>query len=651
MSSFFNYDFDIAAIALMIIVIAVYKTQPFVKNISYYIFVAIMVLSVITPVFDILSVISMDKKIPWLFYGSNTIYYLGQQWTAFAFFAYALAPLTKRMRVSTLQKIVIFIPILIITVLIVINPWTKWVYDYDFIKEVYIYADLQFACYIPALFYYCTAVYYAFSRADSYNKHIRYTLINTIVIIMTSIIAQLIFPYYLLHSMAISLSLVQILAITITLGITYDPRTNMLNRDAFYEHVNGLIYNKVPFNVVAVRMADYETILSTYGLHNIEELESAICHELVEMTEKNCAFKLNDDIWVMLFENQSESDNELVLSKVDLFMDQKWSINNIDISFARLIVNLKYPENFTSIPELVSLMIYLQKTRRMRFGIMPIEEFAVRDLKREKDVELVMLDAIKNRTFEVYYQPIYSAKENRFVSAEALIRLNNSPIGPIYPDEFIPIAEKSDMVIQIGRYVLEEVCKFIASEDFKKSKIDYVEVNLSAVECLQRTFIVNLFTLIREYNINPSSICFEITETASNCAPEIFSDNLSCLHNTGFRLAIDDFGTGYGNLQRLISTSFDIVKFDKNTTQQICNDKKIQPIYNKMVSMIHALNASIVAEGVEEEEQLDFLCDIGTDYIQGYYFAKPLPKDEFVEFTSSYKDSQDQVDIHSEGRN
>ena len=628
----FNWNLDVAAIAVLLIVILIYLQQNYVKNFTHYLFIALWTVSFFTPIADIISVAAMTNGWGWAFLISNQAYYLGQQFTGYIFFLYALSPILRKEGIPRIKYILFTIPIVFAIAFVLLNPVFHHLYSYDFSTNTYSYGPMQAVCYIPAMFYYVYAVYYTHKRRDIYNVHVRHAIHNSVVLIFISLMFSVFKPNVLTRSFVVSLAIIQLLIISRDQHAQVDPETGLLDGNAFYDLVRSLIFNKVPFNVLLIRVADYEVVLSTYGLTNLQELSRQICLSLQPFIPKYRGFNLHEDVIVIIYEKQSEADRKRVERDVDDMMQQKWTINDVDISFSHFVSTFRFPTDFKTEQDLMSLIIFIRKTRRMRYGIINVEEFAIRDLHRESDVEKALVHALKHNEFEMYYQPICLAENQRFVTAEALIRLNNSILGPIGPGEFIPIAEKSGLVVSIGYYVLESVIRFISEHDLKAWGVEYIEVNLSTIQCLQRNFIDTLLSLTEKYQVKPSSICFEITETASNCSPEIFAHNLQTLHNFGYRLAIDDFGTGYGNLTRLISMDFDIVKFDKNTTEQICTDEKIRPLFGRMVKMIHSLGCTVVAEGIETKEQFEFLSGIDTDYIQGYYFSMPLPEEEYIDF-------------------
>ena len=171
--------------------------------------------------------------------------------------------------------------------------------------------------------------------------------------------------------------------------------------------------------------------------------------------------------------------------------------------------------------------------------------------------------AYVNHKFQVYYQPIYSIKQKRFVSAEALLRLIDDEYGFVSPELFIPAAEKSGAIYKIGDYVTEEVCRFIASEEYKTLGLDYIEINLSAAQCAQDELVENTLTMLKKYGVSPDSINLEITETAAAESHSAMERNMQKLSESGISFSLDDYGTGYSNIKRVVSLPLKIVKLDK----------------------------------------------------------------------------------------
>lgn len=247
------------------------------------------------------------------------------------------------------------------------------------------------------------------------------------------------------------------------------------------------------------------------------------------------------------------------------------------------------------------------------------------------DMDAIIEAALSGNRFEVYYQPIYSVEEKKFHSAEALIRLKDEKYGFISPEIFIPVAEKSGAIHKIGDFVLEQVCAFIASDEYKKLGLSYIEVNLSVVQCMQPKLANHIMDILTRYGVRPEQLNLEITETAASISQQALEDNIEDLTNMGMKFSLDDFGTGYSNMQRIVKLPFNIIKLDRTFTE-LYDNPKLGIVLMNTINMIKAMEMKIVVEGVETAEMLKLFSDLECEYIQGYYFSKPIPRSEFVKF-------------------
>lgn len=250
-------------------------------------------------------------------------------------------------------------------------------------------------------------------------------------------------------------------------------------------------------------------------------------------------------------------------------------------------------------------------------------------LYNRKFIEENMQSAITERQFQMYLQPKYSISQNAIIGAEALVRWKHPERGMIYPDQFIPIIEENGFVKKVDYYIWGEVCHFI-----KQCRTDGiascpVSVNVSRIhlgngdECIQV-----LSELVERNDIPKSLLELEITETAND---RQISEQAMQLKTEGFTLLMDDFGSGYSSLNILLETPFDLIKLDKKFIENMMVSDKGKLILEQIVSMADKLDLGLLAEGVETKEQVDLLQSIGCDQVQGYYYAKPMPAEEFYE--------------------
>jgi len=247
-----------------------------------------------------------------------------------------------------------------------------------------------------------------------------------------------------------------------------------------------------------------------------------------------------------------------------------------------------------------------------------------------------LIDAIKNRKLSVVYQPIVSISDEKINKFEALVRWNNNGEW-VSPVEFIPIAEEFSLIVELGEFVLSEACI-----QLKKLKIqgfnDIVfNVNRSIYEIpLNQSENEHWLTIINLHGLEPSDICFELTESA--LAPDKRNNEVlfNQLKNAGCKIALDDFGTGYSSLSYLRRIPVDYIKIDKSFITDICTNSEDNILVSTIIAMSKALGKEVVAEGVETKEQLQLLIELGCDYIQGYYFSKPLPSEKLLSYLTVF---------------
>jgi EAL domain-containing protein (putative c-di-GMP-specific phosphodiesterase class I) len=247
-----------------------------------------------------------------------------------------------------------------------------------------------------------------------------------------------------------------------------------------------------------------------------------------------------------------------------------------------------------------------------------------------------VVDALKEDRVEVFLQPIYSVEQERFVSAEALARIRNADGSILPPGQFIPVAEETGLVDQLGERVFEKVCQFIQRERMWELGLEYIEVNLSVIQCESHTLAARYQAIMEQYGIKPSMINLEVTESASIRRRNVLMYNMDKMIKYGVSFSLDDFGNGESNLNYIVEMPVEIVKFDRDMTKSYFENSKGKLVMETATRMILDLGLKIVSEGVETEEQLETMKKLGVQYIQGYYFSKPLPEDEFVRFVKEH---------------
>ena len=337
------------------------------------------------------------------------------------------------------------------------------------------------------------------------------------------------------------------------------------------------------------------------------------------------------------------SERESFFHKLRDRFTSTWSSEGSDLLVSMRIMEVKLPADADSIDKICSCADHLRNIKGSTADHFYASEIAFRNTEHILFLENCIKRAIEEHNFKVYYQPIYSTAEKRIISAEALIRLIDPKHGFISPAEFIPVSEENGSIIQIGHFVLENVFDFIAMNDFKELGLDYVEINLSVVQCMQRDLASTISKMADERGVDSLCVNLEITETAAAERPLMLMKNMKHLIEQKYTFSLDDFGTGYSNISSMMDMPLEIIKFDKSIIDRLLHGEDGKILVESLAAMVKKMGKKIVAEGVETKEQLDSLESVGVDYIQGFYFSKPLPAEDFVKFVADFNAPQQEA--------
>lgn len=251
---------------------------------------------------------------------------------------------------------------------------------------------------------------------------------------------------------------------------------------------------------------------------------------------------------------------------------------------------------------------------------------------RKKELTSLMLWSVNHdfEGFEAYFQPIMDIKANKLCNAETLLRFHTEKHGMISPVKFIPLLEESNLIIPVGRWVLEQA--MAACAQIQKSIPDFrISVNLSYIQVLKSNVLEEIQKGLEKYQLSSDSVIIELTESGFLESNSFFFNFCEGLRKNGIPLALDDFGTGYSNFHYLYNLNLSTIKIDRSFTVKALNNQYEHNLLQHMSDMVHDINLKLCIEGIETKEELERICKIEPDYIQGYYFGRPCPFDQFVE--------------------
>ena len=279
------------------------------------------------------------------------------------------------------------------------------------------------------------------------------------------------------------------------------------------------------------------------------------------------------------------------------------------------------------------------KGQYMVHDVLYTEEIGQKVL-REQHIIDEMDAALAEQQFIVYFQPKYQLKKMAPYGAEALVRWKKPSGEIVLPNEFIPIFERNGFITKLDYYVWEKVCQFIDSELSQGRNPAPISVNVSRVNLYNPDFMDSLIDLIHRYHIPPHYLNLELTESVFSEDAELIQRAVNYLHDAGFTILMDDFGSGYSSLNILKDVYLDVLKIDMKFFSKGNTAEKGAKIIEAVIRMAESLDMMVIAEGGEEKHQVDFLNDLGCDYIQGYYFGRPMSQDQYEKLTNHDEEEQ-----------
>ena len=406
--------------------------------------------------------------------------------------------------------------------------------------------------------------------------------------------------------------------------VTYiDTETNLYNVKASKNYAEEELQKTGSVYGVCIRL---NTLSKSMSSRESKRIIIAIANKLNEF--KDPTFRIENYSFLILSKKENVEKNLQEMQKFFLSLEKEI------VAFQKVTIKYgvaKEDKIFESVDDLVNAYYYMSKIDEQK-NIVYVNAELLNQLKEKETMKKEIVAALQEDRVEVFYQPIYDTKKKMFASAEALVRMRGRDRKIIPPSAFVPLAEESGLIVPLGERIFELACKMINKEQIETLGVKYIEINLSAVQCEHTSLYENFKRIMRQEHVRPEQLNFEITETVQMNMSNALQSTIWRFVEYGVKFSLDDFGTGSSNLDYMANMPVNIVKLDYTMTQGYFTNPKTKMIIEHVIPMIKQMGFEIVCEGVETEEQLHAMEALGVEYIQGYYFSKPLPREEYLEF-------------------
>lgn len=478
------------------------------------------------------------------------------------------------------------------------------------------------------------------------NKDKLYALSSVIPMVAIGVAVQFINPHALVEMFFITSAILMFMVVVRREENQIDPITGALKYDAGLERILKSFATKKPEMVLLIKITNYNNVRLYLGQNYFNKLNRLFVQKLKDIGKElnlECEiYYLDNGLFAYLIEGIDVELGVETGKKVKAFLSEAVMVEEFTVFPESNLCLIKCPDDISDFSVLYTVGTTFHKTMNPDIDVNVYVDYKEdRNFSIRNEIKDIIDRGLKNNRFKMYYQPIYSTVKKRFVSAEALIRLDDENYGTISPGLFIPMAEAEGTIHDIGDFVIRDVIRFVSENKIKELGLEYIEMNLSASQCIEADLVDKTKMLLEKYDVLPEQISFEITENAADINPGIVDQNIENLHNHGVRIALDDYGTGYSNIKRVTSLPIDQVKLDKSFVDMM-DDPQMWIVIQDTIKMLKEMGKEVLVEGVEAEEvakrfmELDTSLFLGCELIQGFYFCKPLPEEEFITFIKEH---------------
>lgn len=523
------------------------------------------------------------------------------------------------------------LPFLFTEFVILMNPLTDWVYHYDSAFQYHRNWG-AYSIYVAAFFYMMMGLQNLLRYWRALTSAKRNALVFFISLVSIGILIQVIWQDILIELYTDALAALGLMLSIEDEDARINTMTGAYNRQALQLDLDTYFVMKLPFQVIGVQITDMDMLHRTMGAAASDTFLRIVADYLRTLAPPYRIYYANLSTYIILLPKNDAEQAADVAAQILARFGRTWKSDKLETLLHAAVIHGVAPDNFPSSEDVLFMAdnpVPSHAEQKVLSG---------RDLSyllRRLEVERALHRGMEEHTFEVYYQPIYALPSLRLKGAEAILRLHDRVLGNIPPAEFIPAAERAGLIEKIGEFVLEEVCIFMASGVPDELGLSYISANLSMLQCVQPGFTDRMKAIVSRFGVEPAKINFEITESVAANDYSVLDGVIRVLKEGGFTFAMDDYGTGFSNMQAAFSLDFDIVKIDKGILWNAEKNRIGRAILENSVRMIRDMQRKILVEGVETEAQLQLVKELSVDYLQGFYFSKPVPKDKFIELVRS----------------
>lgn len=621
-----NYSFTLPSAMILFVLTVFYLRRSQIPIRMNRIFLALMIIQIVTLMADYLSSRVDEEYMDYslaLGYGVNLLFFVAFLARIYCFYLFVLNALENYCSVS--RKITLFSPLMLVVAECVAlsSPVTHAVFSMD--AEGYHRGALYVILYVCSFSYLTAAFYLILRNRRALPTEVRYELLGAVLILTAGYVVRILMPSMLVMNTFFLLAILVFYLSFENPDLYLSDRGSAFNLRAF-QLVLKEWSEKRPFYLLSFILRDYSEIRGIYGGVHMDEGIRMIS-EYLTFTYPDCLiFYLRNGSFVLV--SSKRMDIARISEEIAHRFEKPWISGGKEMMMHPAFIAYEMEQGKSSSDYVINtLLLALENAGQTKYGEDQTAIVSLQDIDQYLIDKRALDAALESDGVEVWLQPLVDSENGCLVAAEALARIRREDGQIISPAVFISIAEKNGSIVSLGEQVLRKICRFIRENDIQAMGLQWININLSPYQCMNPGLANRFREILREYNIPAKLIHLELTEQ-SIADYAMLQHQLLALQEMGFQFALDDYGSGYSNLTRVKQYPLSNIKMDMTIVMGYFRDR--DPLLPALVQAFKQMNFSITAEGVETKEMAEALAEIGCDYLQGYYFSKPVPMEIFL---------------------
>ena len=623
-----NYSFMIPSLMVLITILWFYLGRERLPIRINRTFLNLLAVDVLVVLFDYVSS-QADENYAAVSTGGlyllNTLFFVFFLLRIFYFYLFTMDILDlKLLRKRSRRELLLWsIPLIVAEVLSVSSFLTGAVFRIG--VDGYQRGPLYDVLYLCFFFYIALSMFQVLRNAPALQRYQRNSLLAYNAVLLLGNIVRILMPTYLVMNTFCVLAILIIYLAFLNPDLLRSDRGDIFNMVGFRYMLTELIPDK-KYRILGFVIQNYMHERSVLGGGQMDDAISEISAFLLEAFPNTTAFYVRGGHFALITQNDKSWED--CRDRIHARFQKPWIVNNAGLYLGVAFAYVDSDSGLNSADRVINnLLLALENAMDSSSAEGNSVSLNVQEIDRQVDILQALEHAIDNNQVEVFLQPVVDAHTHKLVAAEALARIRDENGQIIPPGLFIPIAEHKGYIHRLGEQVFEKTCAFIHEHDISAMGMNWINVNLSPIQCLQQGLSQRFAEILEHWQVPAEMIHLEITEQSIVDYARLQSQ-IHALRDCGFQFVLDDYGSGYSNLTRVKHYPFINIKLDMEVVWDYFRDR--DSLLPNLIQGFKKMNLSITAEGIETEAMAEVLTMIGSDYLQGYLFSKPVPPEEFV---------------------